>query len=614
MTVSTLRQIIRAMIVLVTICPAFALLAQDDATSSFYLEAECAEVGERWEVRSDSTASGGYYVASQFTSITDPGTADIHRVRFIITPDVVRETWTINARVSSEDGRSDSYFVRVNNGPWTQPALHVRRGVGFNWIKLLQTEFRAGSDTIDIAYREPNTRLDKIQLTRDDILPTAIGPSNYLCGPDPYREKDKNIHWLEAECAEVGSAWKTIVDETASNGAYVVPTQTTRRRERPFTVPKRYLRFTISDAVDGAYRIWLRRKDGSGGRFYLRANEGEWRQYTAANGSRGDYRWTLETSLRLNGEAENTIDIMYSDGRLALDKILLTRYELTPSQEGGLAESCELTPFPEPTPQNTFFLEAECARVGSLWTVVEEKSTGNGQAVVVLDTNAVDYPPAGRSEDVIGFTLNATEAGNYSLYGRIKSPTGYSDSYWVRVNNGEWQKWWTRFKHIPEYSWYEKPLGIQLVAGDNTVEFAFREAGTYLDKIYITSTSVPPTADVFAIGGPAINCGSDNAARNFDTPLHGRNEMVDRRAAMARLDMFPNPVAHTLSIRFSSPLEGKVSLHIVAPTGQVVARYDRYKSANELADRISVAALPPGTYAMRILQAGESLTKTFVKN
>ena len=613
MIVANSLSIARAVIILVMTCHAFSVVAQDDITPSFYYEAECAEVGARWDVRPDSTASGGYYVTSQFASLSRSGTGDFHRIRFIVTPNVLRGEWSVNARVSVEDGDSDSYFVRINNGPWTQPALYARRGAGFHWIKLLRAELRTGADTIDIAYREPNTHLDKIQFTREKTLPTDIGPSNHVCGPDPYREEDKNIFWLEAECAEVGSAWKTVVDQTASNGAYVVPTQFTRRRERPFTVPKKYIRFTVNDPFDGAYRVWLRRKKNSGGFFFIRANNGEWMQYAAVNGTHGDYRWTYETSLQLQSGRKNTIDIMYSSGRIELDKILLTRYGVTPSQEGGIAESCELTPFPVPTAQNTFFLEAECAQVGSLWTTVEEENTGGGRAVVVRDTNSLDSPPFGRTQDVVRFTVNSAEPGNYSLYGRIKSPTGYSDSYWVRVNNGEWQKWWTRFEHAREYRWYEKPLGIQLVPGNNTVEFAFRESGTYLDKIYITSTSAPPTSDVHGIGGMAINCELPTEPRRFDSAPEASNRPIFQRASIPNLDIYPNPVTSSVNIRYSSPLEGKVSILIVAATGQVVTEYESYKSAGDLIDRIAIPSLPPGTYAMRLLQEGETITKTFVK-
>ena len=151
-----------------------------------------------------------------------------------------------------------------------------------------------------------------------------------------------------------------------------------------------------------------------------------------------------------------------------------------------------------------YWLEAECAAVGEVWqTVVTEQASAN-QAVAATQTDRAAVP-----EDVtanrVRFAVENAAAGQYSLFARINAPNGLSDSYYVRVNGGEWYSWSQGIRQGVGFRWNRYPAGmITLEAGTNFIDFAFREAGTELDKLHLNTTGEMPPAGSF--GQVATNC------------------------------------------------------------------------------------------------------------
>ncbi|MEM6312868.1 MAG: hypothetical protein AAF743_02225, partial [Planctomycetota bacterium] len=93
-----------------------------------------------------------------------------------------------------------------------------------------------------------------------------------------------------------------------------------------------------------------------------------------------------------------------------------------------------------------------------------------------------------------------------TIEGRVRTPdSGGSDSFFVRVDDGPWQTWWTP-RNATGFTWGTvNNLGItstfDLDAGLHVVEFKLREQGTQLSQIRLaetptqslqTGTSIPP--------------------------------------------------------------------------------------------------------------------------
>ena len=157
----------------------------------------------------------------------------------------------------------------------------------------------------------------------------------------------------------------------------------------------------------------------------------------------------------------------------------------------------------EPEPQTTFWLEAECATVGSAWTTLQAGPVSGGQSVVVRARSATAAPPADLPENRVRFTLRQAQAGSYGLFARIDAPDNGSDSYWVRINEGPWVEWAGGIRQGAGYQWNRYPGGpVDLRTGTNFVDFAFREAGTALDKLHLNQTGNLPEG----FGSVATNC------------------------------------------------------------------------------------------------------------
>lgn len=96
----------------------------------------------------------------------------------------------------------------------------------------------------------------------------------------------------------------------------------------------------------------------------------------------------------------------------------------------------------------------------------------------------------------INYSLKIPQAGEYYLWGRVLSPTPENDSFTLRVEqqgnavreNSTWNvgthKQWTWVRFTPENS--RLPQAIKLPAGDLDLQVRVREAGTKIDRLYLT--------------------------------------------------------------------------------------------------------------------------------
>ncbi|MGP1991168.1 Ig-like domain-containing protein [Zobellia laminariae] len=149
-----------------------------------YLESECATVGSNWSIINNTSTSNGSYLAPPSNNqISSAPTDSTSLVTFNF--NAAAGTYKIYGRVLAPNGNSDSFWVRVNGSSWVkwnliehsnsfiwdevhnQPGSDVPVPVTFNLID--------GSNIIDIANREEGTLLDKLYLTKTDILPLGVG-------------------------------------------------------------------------------------------------------------------------------------------------------------------------------------------------------------------------------------------------------------------------------------------------------------------------------------------------------------------------------------------------------------------------------------------------------
>lgn len=619
-------------IVTVTLDPACTPVGR----TSFALEAECATVGSGWDIVSDPDASNGSYaVRTGSRSVSVPPATPAGHVSFTV--DGVEDgRYYMYARVRATNAQSNSFWFRVNGGGWFEWYQDIIVGDDFNWNSVLGITFNLneGTNVIEFAYREDGAALDKIFLSQDQELPVDLGPIAVNCG-----NLGTAAFSLEAECAEVGSGWSTIGDSDASNGSYVVWNGKRALSAAP-SLPSGHVKFTVEGAEAGVYNMYARvraisEKDDS---FWVRINNGAWINWSRDIMIGDDFNWnTVLGSPFTLTEGTNTIEFGYRENGTQLDKIYLSKIDGVPVDFGPVAENCD----GDGPPIAAFYsLEAECGVVGSDWTIVQDDEASNGRYAVRIGSRAVRDAPAS-AEAHIRFNVDVETPGIYNFHARIKAQTSKDNSFWVKVNDGPWLEWFRDIRIGDRFYWNEVlDSPFDLVVGDNTILFAYREDGTQFDKLYLSRA--PETPEDF--GPNADNCGdvpvalaSDElsaTAASAQVELEVADETADAAGGKVtegtrqvtplgytqptltdetELLLFPNPTNGYLNVRLQSAYSGQVNVVIADMNGRVVRTLTYNKGRGEINERLEVYDLASGTYQIRIIQGDSYIIKPFVK-
>ncbi|WP_168797569.1 MopE-related protein [Neolewinella litorea] len=166
----------------------------------------------------------------------------------------------------------------------------------------------------------------------------------------------------------------------------------------------------------------------------------------------------------------------------------------------GIGDACG-TPGGGADTLSAYSLEAECAQVGDNWKVAADADASNQAFVYAPGRRSTAQPPMDVPDNRIRFTLERAAAGSYHLHIRAYTRNRGEDSFWIRLNGGEWIRW----NNIPctrRFSWATLPTDLQLAAGTNTLDIAFREGNAQLDKVYLAREATQPTG----FGQYATNC------------------------------------------------------------------------------------------------------------
>ena len=264
---------------------------------------------------------------------------------------------------------------------------------------------------------------------------------------------------------------------------------------------------------------------------------------------------------------------------------------------------------------DSVFLEAECATVGDGWNVEEADSTttSGGAYASPLTDGPFETPPADVMENRLRFEAENMAEGFYRIFGRIAVPASGGDSYWVRVNDGNWYKWSNGINPGGTFQWNLRPGEEYLLEGTNTVDFAFREADTRLDKIYLSQNDVLPTG----LGALGINCAdavptdttSTPPVDTTSTPVDTTTTPVDTTttalfdpASGLELRVFPNPATVDLTVAYSSPWSGTLTIFVVDMHGRRLREERFTKATGVFRTAIEVGDLPRGTYRLQVVE------------
>jgi hypothetical protein len=225
----------------------------------------------------------------------------------------------------------------------------------------------------------------------------------------------------------------------------------------------------------------------------------------------------------------------------------------------------------------TFWIEGEAGRGGanakitSPLLIKDDNAASNGSYIEVLAGNdSKTTMPA--SEGVTSLNFITEGSGTFRIWARVQAPTDGDDSFWVKMDNGSAIKW----NEIPlGSSWHwvlvkaegaSNPATFSLSAGAHTLNIAYREDGTRLDAVVVTSDNAfDPTAPL--TGAPATPILDPNFdAATSTTVLMSWNSVPGAQSYTVRREgniVATGVTGHT----FTSSMGGCFTVVAVASTG-----------------------------------------------
>ena len=230
------------------------------------------------------------------------------------------------------------------------------------------------------------------------------------------------------------------------------------------------------------------------------------------------------------------------------------------------------------------WLEAEAGTVGSLWNIETDLSASNQAFVTVKPGNVSSGSAPATATGHLTFPFTVKSAGNYRIWFRVICPSADDDSFWLKMDNGNFVMWNGVASYTNAWTWVSHPDNWNLTTGDHVFTVGYREDGAKLDKIVIINDGSTPT-------------GTGPTASNV-TALPSN--------LISGLSIYPNPVANVLNV---NQLSSSGTLEVFDTFGNKVME----KNTTLQTESLDCSHLNAGVYFLKISNNQQTTVKPFVK-
>lgn len=230
------------------------------------------------------------------------------------------------------------------------------------------------------------------------------------------------------------------------------------------------------------------------------------------------------------------------------------------------------------------YYEPECATVGSNWDILEDNAASNNKYVTakvgMQHLNSASSDTA--SQVIIPFSIDTT--GEYKLVARLNNPTYDDDSFWIKIDDGEF----VLYNGLVTNGWQWLNFGtFELSDGDHSLTIVFREDGAKLDKIGITNYEQLPQG----FGDDAVNICEITSFENEPTVPTGYGLKQN----------YPNPFNPSTQISYVLPENTNITLSLYDINGKKINDLEKgFKQAGSYILDFTAESLSSGVYIYRL--------------
>ncbi|MDO6762462.1 carbohydrate binding domain-containing protein [Agarivorans sp. 1_MG-2023] len=249
---------------------------EDD--SGIIVQAEDAKLYGVFTLGSDSAASSGQYIHSEYTGSYYDKNIEANRAEITFTASQAG-LYTLKGTTYAPNSQADSFYIKVNDGTlqvWdiNNTSYYEEMNVNYrNEADQVDLDISAGKHTVTVYVREDGARLDRIRLVR--IGEGNGGADDPIGGTTPDDGKPSTIT-LEAESATLTGLFIKGSDSKASAGGYIYSTDANKYYEGTAKNANR-AEFSFNATGAGSYQLkgTAYAIDGGADSFWIQVNGGD---------------------------------------------------------------------------------------------------------------------------------------------------------------------------------------------------------------------------------------------------------------------------------------------------------------------------------------------------
>jgi hypothetical protein len=223
------------------------------------------------------------------------------------------------------------------------------------------------------------------------------------------------------------------------------------------------------------------------------------------------------------------------------------------------------------------YAEAECGTVGEGIKILADDNASNSAYVMSVET-----VPASNDSNIVKMDISLSADATWYLYGHFKTTSTSPKSFWVKIDNGEYEL----FNGLTTNGWeWIEIKNLNLTSGEHSISIALSDDGVMLDKIVVKNTQIKP-----------VDTGEEAnkiCKANITTSVNDIN-LVGYGLAQS----YPNPASNgNVTITFKIPNTSFVSLMIYNSQGKLIDNpAGRTYNAGEHVIEYNTEKLQPGIY------------------